>query len=75
MITSRVFSNLLFALLSFEQTLARLPRLGIGISAEPDSARTGIDAPRLREAEPGLIDFLEYGTDLARGLDEHVRRW
>ena len=30
---------------------------------------------RLREAHPGIVDFLEYGTDLARGLDEHVRRW
>jgi uncharacterized protein (UPF0276 family) len=59
----------------FERTLARLPRLGVGISAEPDSARAGADAVRVRAAEPDLIHFLEYGTDLARGLDEHVRRW
>jgi uncharacterized protein (UPF0276 family) len=59
----------------FEDTLARLPRLGVGISAEPDSARTGADAVRLRENEPGLVHFLEYGTDLARGLDDQVRRW
>ena len=55
--------------------LANLPRLGIGISAEFESARQGIDALALREAEPGLVDFLEYGCDLARGLDDHARRW
>jgi uncharacterized protein (UPF0276 family) len=52
-----------------------LPRLGVGISAEFESARQGIDALALREAEPGLVDFLEYGCDLARGLDDHARRW
>ena len=60
---------------SFEQRLARLPRLGVGISAEPDSARAGTDAVHLREEAPGLVHFLEYGTDVVRGLDEHVRRW
>lgn len=55
--------------------LATLPRLGVGISAEFESARRGIDALALRQAEPGLIDFLEYGCDLARGLDDHARRW
>jgi uncharacterized protein len=54
---------------------AGLPRLGVGISAEFESARRGIDALALRDAEPGLIDFLEYGCDLARGLDDHARRW
>ena len=61
--------------MGFEQTLARLPRLGVGISAEPDSARAGIDAVRFREDAPDLVHFLEYGTDLVRGLDEHVHRW
>src|SRR5439155_3842072 len=55
--------------------LARVPRLGVGISAEPDSARAGTDAVRLREAVPELVQFLEYGTDLVRGLDQHVQRW
>ena len=54
--------------------LAALPHLGLGISAEFDSARTGIDAEHLLQAAPGTIDFLEYGCDLQRGLDEHVRR-
>ena len=55
--------------------LSPLPRLGVGISAEFESARRGIDALALRDEEPGLIDFLEYGCDLARGLDDHARRW
>jgi uncharacterized protein len=55
--------------------LGRLPRLGVGISSEFDAARTGIDANALADEHPGLIDFLEYGCDLDRGLDEHVLRW
>jgi uncharacterized protein (UPF0276 family) len=53
--------------------LTALPHLGVGLSSELDAARTGIDALALAEA--GTIDFLEYGCDLDRGLDEHVRRW
>jgi uncharacterized protein len=52
-----------------------LPRLGVGISAEFESARRGIDALALRAEEPGIVDFLEFGCDLARGLDDHARRW
>jgi uncharacterized protein (UPF0276 family) len=54
---------------------ARLPRLGVGISAEPGSAQAGIDALALAESRPGLVHFVEYGSDVARGLDDHVRRW
>ncbi len=45
------------------------------MSAEPGSAHGGIDAPRFCAEHPGLVHFLEYGSDLERGLDEHVRRW
>jgi len=55
--------------------VSSLPRLGVGISAEFGSARRGIDALALRNDEPDLLDFLEYGADLARGLDDHARRW
>jgi uncharacterized protein len=55
--------------------LGLLPRLGVGISGEFDSARTGIDAVELHDERPGTIDFFEYGCDLARGLDDHVLRW
>lgn len=60
------------------QGLARLdtlPHLGLGISAEFGSAEKGIDAVALRGEHPHLVDFLEYGGDLERGLDEHVLRW
>jgi uncharacterized protein (UPF0276 family) len=53
----------------------RLPRLGVGLSAEPGSAVGGLDALALDAAHPGLVHFLEYGSDTERGLDEHVRRW
>ena len=47
--------------------LAALPRLGVGISSEPGSARAGdIDARVLDAAHPGLVHFLEYGADVAR---------
>ena len=55
--------------------LSTLPRLGVGISAEPGSSVAGIDASELAAAHPGLVHFLEYGSDLDRGLDDHVRRW
>jgi uncharacterized protein len=55
--------------------LAALPRLGVGISGEPGSASKGIDAVWMHETHPGLVHFYEYGTDIERGLDEHVLRW
>ncbi len=57
------------------ERLKALPRLGVGISGEHNSYLKGIDAFRLREAHPELIHFYEYGCDIDRGLDEHVRRW
>ena len=57
-------------------SIASLPRLGVGISSEPGSAANGgIDARALADAHPGLVHFLEYGSDVDRGLDEHVRGW
>ncbi len=55
--------------------LAELPRLGVGISAEPGSAREGIDALAFDGEHHGLVHFLEYGSDLERGLDDQVRAW
>lgn len=57
------------------ERLQRLPRLGVGISGEYNSHVKGIDAFCLKEAHPELIHFYEYGCDIDRGLDEHVRRW
>src|SRR5262249_48329649 len=57
------------------ERLSMLPRLGVGISGEFGSASKGIDACRLKADYPELVHFFEYGTDIDRGLDEHVRRW
>lgn len=61
--------------MSWESTIAPLPVLGVGISAEFESHRSGIDAVTAKTATPAVFDFLEYGCDLDRGLDDHVRRW
>ena len=45
--------------------VSSLPRLAIGLSAEFDSARRGIDTLALRAEAAGLFDFLEYGCDRA----------
>src|SRR4029077_5126634 len=56
--------------------IASLPRLGVGLSAEPGSvAAGGLGALPVAAAHPNLVHFLEYGADLDRGLDEHARRW
>jgi len=55
--------------------IADLPRLGVGLSGEYGSSAKGIDVLAMREARPDLVHFFEYGADLDRGLDEHVRRW
>lgn len=55
--------------------IASLPRLGVGISGEFGSNAKGIDVVGFREAAPDLIHFYEYGSDVERGLDEHVLRW
>jgi uncharacterized protein (UPF0276 family) len=57
------------------RSLSQLPRLGVGISAEPGSAARGLDALALAASHPSLVRFLEYGSDVARGLDDHVSRW
>jgi uncharacterized protein len=58
------------------QPLSALPRLGVGLSSEPGAALAGaLDARLLAREQPGLVHFLEYGSDVERGLDEHVRGW
>ncbi|MBL8148993.1 MAG: DUF692 family protein [Blastocatellia bacterium] len=59
---------------SFEKRVSDLPRLGVGISGEFGSSAKGIDACWFHENYPTLLHFFEYGTDIDRGLDEHVRR-
>lgn len=56
------------------QKLQALPRLGVGISGEY-GLRPSIDPNVFHEAHPGLIHFIEFGTDSDRGLDPSILRW
>jgi uncharacterized protein (UPF0276 family) len=60
---------------TFSAALASLPRLGVGLSGEYESAKKGIDPLWLKRAHPETIHFFEYGGDLEHGLDETVRAW
>jgi len=60
----------------FAQRVAKLPRLGIGISTEFGArAAGGLDVVELRRARPDLLDFLEVGCDLDRGAEADARAW
>ncbi len=59
----------------FVERAAALPRLGLGLSTEYGAALHGVDPVAFREAHPGLVDFLELGVDLLRGLDDEGRAW
>ena len=60
----------------FSERVARLPRLGIGISTEFGArAAGGLDPVRLRQERPDLVSFLEIGVDLERGIDADARAW
>jgi uncharacterized protein len=60
---------------SFADRVTHLPRLGVGLSGEFNSAAKGIDVNWLKQHYPALVHFYEYGGDLERGLDDNVRRW
>lgn len=57
------------------RNLEELPRLGVGLSGEFGSSAKGINVLDLRAERPDLVHFFEFGADLDRGLDEHVRLW
>ncbi|HTO52947.1 MAG TPA: DUF692 family protein [Myxococcota bacterium] len=59
----------------FESRARALPRLGLGISTEFGAAEGGLDPLALRRARPELVQFLELGVDLERGLDATARAW
>lgn len=60
---------------AFELRVARQRRLGLGISTEFGARHEGLDIERLRSERPDLVQFLEIGCDLERGVDEDARRW
>jgi uncharacterized protein (UPF0276 family) len=60
----------------FADRVARLPRLGIGISTEFGArAAGGLDPVALRRERPDLVAFLEIGVDVERGIDGDARAW
>ena len=59
----------------FERRSAALPRLGLGISTEFGASAGGLDPVALRRARPDLVEFLEIGVDLERGVDGAARAW
>lgn len=59
----------------FVERVAKLPRLGVGISTEFGACQKGIHAVRLRDQHQEVVDFLEIGADLSRGLDVDAREW
>lgn len=61
--------------MSFVDRISRLPRLGIGISTEFGASSVGIHPVRLRDAHPGVVDFLEIGADVDRGIDTDAADW
>ncbi len=61
--------------LPFLHRLAALPHLGLGISTEFGAAASGLDVRALHRERPDLIEFLEIGIDLERGLDAEARAW
>ncbi len=60
---------------AFAERVARLPRLGVGISTEFGARHGGLDLLAFRRARPELAGFLEIGADLERGVDQDARAW
>lgn len=63
--------------MDFGERLARLPRLGLGVSTEYGAmaAPGSLDALRLRAQHPELACFLEVGVETAKGLDAAALQW
>ena len=61
--------------MSFADRVARLPRLGTGLSTEFGAAATGLDPLALHRRAPDRVRFLEVGADLARGVDGSTTAW
>jgi uncharacterized protein (UPF0276 family) len=55
--------------------VAALPELGLGISTEFGAGREGLDVNALRRERPDLVQLLEIGADLERGIDEDAWEW
>jgi uncharacterized protein (UPF0276 family) len=62
---------------SFTERVARLPRLGLGVSTEYGAgvAAGSLDVLALRTSHPAYAQFLEVGVETAKGLDRHASAW
>jgi uncharacterized protein (UPF0276 family) len=63
--------------MGFAERVARLPRLGLGVSTEYGAGDTegALDVLALRAAHPAYAQFLEVGVETAKGLDRHAQGW
>ena len=63
--------------MSFENRMARLPTLGIGVSTEYGAFESpgSLDIRRLRQEYPQFAGFLEVGVELHKGLDQDAVEW
>lgn len=63
--------------MNFENRMAAVPRLGIGVSTEYGafSAPNSLDIHRLRREYPEFAGFLEVGVEIHKGLDEDAIAW
>ncbi len=59
----------------FAERVAHLPQLGLGISTEFGAGATGLDIASFARENPRLVEFVELGCDLERGLDADARAW
>ncbi len=59
----------------FAERVALLSRLGLGISTEFGARHGGLDLLALRRGRPELVEFLEIGADLDRGVDRDALAW
>ena len=61
----------------FDQRVAALPTLGIGISTEYGAAdsRGALDLQYLAVEAPQFAGFLEIGIETLKGLDRHAEAW
>lgn len=59
----------------FSERVTALPWLGLGISTEYEAGKAGLNPLALHRAHPELVQFLEVGADLERGVDADARAW
>ncbi len=63
--------------MAFADRVARLPRLGLGVSTEygASDAMAALDVLALHESYPGYASFLEVGVEASKGLDRQATAW